>query len=78
MIEAQTRIVAHLEAVTRDHDGETVAMVSHCDVIRAAVAWVLGLSLDNMLRFDVDPGSVAHIVLGDWGGRLLSLGKRTD
>jgi broad specificity phosphatase PhoE len=75
MVAAQARIVAHLQAVARDRDGKTVAMVSHCDMIRAAVAWVLGLSLDNLLRIDIDPASVTRIVLGDWGGRIMTLNK---
>lgn len=75
MAVAQARIVKHLQATARDHDGETVAMVTHCDMIRGAVAWVLGLTLDHLLRFDIDPGSVTRIVLGDWGGRILSLNE---
>ena len=79
MVAAQARIVAHLQAIARDRerDGETVAMVSHCDMIRAAVAWVLGLPLDHLLRFDVDPASVTRIVLGDWGGRIMTLNEGT-
>jgi len=75
MAVAQARIVAHLEATARDRDGETIAMVSHCDMIRAALAWVLGLSLDRLLRFDIDPASVSTIVLGDWGGRVVRLNQ---
>lgn len=75
MVAAQARIVSHLQATARDHAGETVAMVTHCDMIRGAVAWVLGLTLDHLLRFDIDPGSITGIVVGDWGGRVLSLNE---
>lgn len=75
MTAAQARIVAHLQAMAHAHDGETIAMVTHCDMIRAAVAWILGLPLDHLLRFDVDPASITRIVLGDWGGRLLTLNE---
>ena len=77
MIAAQTRIVAHLRAMAHTHDGDTVAMVTHCDMIRAAIAWIIGLPLDHLLRFDVDPASITRIVLGDWGGRLLNLNEGT-
>ena len=77
MITAQTRIVAHLQATAHAHDGETIAMVTHCDMIRAAVAWILGLPLDHLLRFDVDPASVTRAVFGDWGARLLNLNEGT-
>lgn len=75
MAEAQARIVGHLEATARARDGETVAMVSHSDMIRAAVAHVVGLPLDHLLRFDIDPASVTGVVWGDWGAKLLWLNE---
>ena len=72
MAEAQARIVAHLRTATA---GETVAMVTHADMIRAAVAHVLRLSLDNLLLFDIAPASVTGIAIGDWGARLLFLNE---
>jgi broad specificity phosphatase PhoE len=45
-------------------------------MIRAAIAWILGLSLDNLLRFDVDPGSVTRLAMGDWGAILTGLNER--
>lgn len=75
MAEAQARIVGHLRTVA---DGEVVAMVSHSDMIRAAVAWVLGLPLDHLLRFDIDPASVTGVAVGDWGARLLWLNETGD
>lgn len=59
------------------HPGETVAMVSHADVIRGIVARVLGLDLDNLLRFDVGPASVTRLVFGAWGAKLVSLNEGT-
>ena len=69
MAEAQARIVGHLATIASG----TVAIVSHSDMIRAAVAQVLGLPLDRLLAFDIDPASVTTVVRGDWGARLLSL-----
>ena len=76
MAEAQARIVGHIEATARGRDGETVAMVSHSDMIRAAIAHALGLSLDNLLRFDIDPASVSRLTVGDWGAKMLSVNER--
>jgi broad specificity phosphatase PhoE len=75
MGEAQARIVGHLEDSARARDGETIAMVSHSDMIRAAVAHVVGLPLDHLLRFDIDPASVTGVVWGDWGAKLLWLNE---
>ena len=76
MAEAQARIVGHLDALARSDVDGRIAIVTHSDIIRAAVAHVLGLPLDNLLRFDVGPASVSRIVIGDWGARLLSLNER--
>lgn len=76
MAQAQARIVAHLDSLVRARDGERIALVTHADMIRAAVAHVLDLPLDNLLRFDVDPASVSRMVAGDWGARLLTLNER--
>lgn len=66
------RIGRHLEELART-DGAPVLCVSHGDVIKAGIARYLGLSLDHLLRFDVDPASVSVIEAGPWGGRLTLL-----
>lgn len=76
MGEAQARIVGCLAALAREADGRTVAVVSHSDMIRAAVAHVLELPLDRLLSFDIDVASVTRTVWGEWGARLLSLNER--
>ncbi|WP_217430266.1 histidine phosphatase family protein [Sphingomonas bacterium] len=75
MAEAQARIVAHIERTARTYDEQTIAMVSHSDMIRAAIAHALGLSLDNLLRFDIEPASVSRLVAGDWGMRVVSINE---
>ncbi len=76
MAEAQARIVGYMAYVAATEDGAVVALVTHSDMIRAAVAHALGLPLDHLLRFDVGPASVSRIVMGDWGARLISLNER--
>lgn len=75
MREAQARIVGGLDALAARHPDRTVAVVSHSDMIRAAVAHVLGLPLDHLLRFDIGPASVTRVVWGDWGARLMTLNE---
>jgi probable phosphoglycerate mutase len=72
---AQRRAWAHVSHAARLYAGRTIAMVSHCDIIRAIVAQVLGLSLDHYGRFDIDPASITHIAVGDWGGRILRMNE---
>jgi broad specificity phosphatase PhoE len=76
MAEAAARAIASLAEMARDHDGETLAVVSHCDIIRGAIAHHLGLPLDRLLRFDVDPASVSRIAIGAWGAHIISVNER--
>ena len=69
----QDRVWAHCEQAARAGAGRTLAMVSHCDVIRAAIARALDLSLDRILSFDVAPASISCLELGDWGARVVSV-----
>jgi probable phosphoglycerate mutase len=75
MIAAQERAWAHVEQTALAASGRTIAMVSHCDIIRALVARVLGLSLDHYGRIDIDPASVTRIVVGDWGAKIASMNE---
>jgi probable phosphoglycerate mutase len=75
MAGAQKRALDHVLDVAARFAGGTVAMVTHCDIIRAIVAAVLGLSLDRILRFDVGPASVSRLAAGDWGARMMSLNE---
>lgn len=77
MAEAQARIVGCLRSLAGCGQDRTVAVVSHADMIRAAVAHALGLPLDHLLRFDVGPASVSRLVWGDWGARVASLNEGT-
>ena len=73
---AQDRAYAHFSAMVAEYHGKTLVMVTHCDIIRALVAAILGFSLDNILRFDVGPASVTRVEAGEWGARLTGLNER--
>lgn len=73
MAEATGRAVGHLDGLVERGWTGTLLCVSHCDIIRGVIAHYLGLGLDRLLAFDVDPGSVSTLLLGRWGARLLKL-----
>jgi probable phosphoglycerate mutase len=75
MAEAQLRAWAHIEEVALTSANQTIVMVSHCDIIRAVVAHVLGVSLNLYGRFDIDPASVTRLAVGEWGAKVLSLNE---
>lgn len=72
MAAATARAVEHVAALPRDG---TVLCVSHCDIIRGIVARYLGLSLDNVLRFDCDPASLTTLETWPDGGRVVRLNE---
>jgi len=76
MGEAAERAFGFLGEAAADHDGETIIAVSHCDIIRGVIAHCLGLPLDNLLRFDIDPASVSRVAVGNWGSRVMSVNER--
>lgn len=62
----QRRVMDGLERLRRlHHPDEAVVVFSHGDIIKAAVAGVLGLSVDHVERFEIAPASVSVIDAGD-------------
>jgi broad specificity phosphatase PhoE len=74
MAEAVGRSRTHLQDLGGQGGG--VVCVSHADVIRGLIAHALGLSIDNMLRFDIDTASISLLLAGDWGSRVVSVNER--
>jgi probable phosphomutase (TIGR03848 family) len=71
MHEMQSRVVAELDAIRKAHPGATVAVVSHADVIKAAVAHYIGLHLDLFQRLVVYPASLTAFRFNQFGPRLV-------
>jgi probable phosphomutase (TIGR03848 family) len=71
--EVQTRVVAELERLCVEHPRQTVAVVSHSDVIKAAVAYTIGLHLDLFQRLVIAPASLTVLELGGPMPHLLCL-----
>ena len=59
MLEAQSRIVRGLQQLAVDHPGATVAVVSHSDMIKAAIAFYTGVPIDLMQRLEISPASIS-------------------
>jgi broad specificity phosphatase PhoE len=68
------RIVEHLDGIVARGDSR-VAIVSHADVIKAAVLHYLGLPLNAVHRLEIAPASISVLVLGAWGSKLLKLNE---
>lgn len=73
MIGVELRMFEAMETLRERHPGETIALVSHGDPIRAALACYLGLPLDMAPRFDVFPASVSTVRIGDGAPVVLGI-----
>jgi broad specificity phosphatase PhoE len=73
-VEAQTRVAAALGKIAKAHkDNELAAVIFHADPIKLAVAYFLGLPLDNFQRLSVGTGSVTILNISGQRARLLAL-----
>jgi broad specificity phosphatase PhoE len=75
MLEAQTRIVRAMESLRTLHPDRSVVLVSHSDVIKAALLYHLGMPIDSYIRIEVSPASISTLVIGDWGSKVLCMNE---
>jgi broad specificity phosphatase PhoE len=71
LLEVQSRIVAEMEWLRALHPEQTVALFSHGDVIKAAVAYLLGVPLDLFQRIEISLSSVSVVAIGEFGPWVL-------
>ena len=75
MLEVQSRVVSRLETLCAEYAGATVGIISHGDVLRSALAYYLGIPLDLILRFEIDPASLSVLEVAEWGARVLCMNQ---
>ncbi|HVF84943.1 MAG TPA: histidine phosphatase family protein [Abditibacteriaceae bacterium] len=78
MLETQNRIVSFMQGLRAQHSSGNVALVSHADVIKSAVAYYMGVPLDLFSRIEISPASVSVIVVTDYGPWILGLNHTGD
>lgn len=76
--DVQRRVVDTMEELGRRHPGATVGLVTHCDVIKAAVLHHLRMQVDDWWRIEVSPASITRIAIDGRGARLLGLNEVID
>jgi probable phosphoglycerate mutase len=78
MLEIQARMVSQMQRLQEKHPNEVVAMVSHGDVIKAAVAYCLGVPLDMFQRIEISPASVSVVGIADYGPSVLCVNNTNE
>lgn len=76
MPDVLARALTGVRRIRTRHEGEWVAIVSHCDVIRPLLTHFAGMPLDHLLRLQVDTASISTVELHSWGPRILGVNGR--
>jgi broad specificity phosphatase PhoE len=69
------RAMAGLERLRDLHPRQRVLVLSHGDVIKAALACCLGMSLDKLERLDIAPASMSVLVAGSEGWKVRAINQ---
>jgi broad specificity phosphatase PhoE len=75
MWQVEARVLGLVERLRSAGDDARVALVSHGDVIKAALLHHLGLTPDAWQRIEIGPASVSVLAIEDWGARVLSINE---
>ena len=72
-LEVQNRMVKEIEMLAEQHGKARIAIVSHADVIRAAVAYFAATPIDMIDRFEILPCSVSVVAVNEDRATLLTV-----
>lgn len=75
MLAVQARVSAGLWRWHQRHPDAAIVLVSHADVIKAALCHMLGMPLDLMQRLEIAPASTSEIVLADRDVRVRTINQ---
>lgn len=76
MREVQRRVVEAIMEMREQHPSEAVVVVSHGDVIRAALVFALGMPLDFYGRIEVATASLSTMRIDANGVRVIAVNER--
>lgn len=71
MIEVQERVLRLVERLCSAHPERAVALISHGDVIKATLAYYLGVTIDLFQRIEISPASVSIVRIERYGPEVL-------
>ena len=67
--EVQRRVVDELMTLARSHEGETIAIITHAEPIRCALAAFAGQTLDDVSSVEISPARVSAVGITHSGVR---------
>lgn len=78
LTEVQARMVEEIETLRREYPDQMLALFSHGDPIRSALAFYAGIPLDFLARIEVSPASVSVIRFLQRGPQVLCINQTMD
>lgn len=75
MLDVQRRVVAHMVRVASEMPGESAVLITHAEVIRAALLHGLELSLDDWSKFEIAPASISKVAFDEHGARVIAINE---
>jgi probable phosphoglycerate mutase len=76
MHELELRVMQHLRGLHAAHPSGRIVLVSHAEVIRAAILHCLKMSFDDFARIDVAPATISTLALDHRGARVVDLNQK--
>jgi probable phosphomutase (TIGR03848 family)/uncharacterized repeat protein (TIGR03847 family) len=75
MRDVQIRAVNGIEKLIQQHPRQTVAVVSHSDVIKMILAHYLGMHLDQFQRIEISPASLSVVAMSSGRPAVLQVNE---
>lgn len=78
LADVQRRMLRELTALSKPHAGEIIALVTHAEPIRCAIAGLTGQSLNDVVTLDIEPGHLCAVGLTSNLRSVLGVNLRPD
>lgn len=78
MSDVQARVLDQLHRLRNAFPGRVIAIVTHAEVIRAALMHLLNAPMDGYSRLAIHPASCSTVSMGDWGVRIEGINQRVS
>lgn len=74
--DVQARVMSDLQRLRQAFPGRPMVLVTHAEVIRAALLHWLQAPIAAYRRLAISPASISRVSLGDWGPRIEGINQR--
>ncbi|WP_129644268.1 histidine phosphatase family protein [Peristeroidobacter agariperforans] len=76
--DVQARVLRHLHRLSEAFPGRPMILVTHAEVIRAALLYWLQAPIGAYQRLAISPASISRVHLSEWGPRIDAINQRAS